>query len=334
MLLNSIFPSFMLDDKMKKKMVKYENDMEFMNTFFNLLNIALYSFSFEGLPDTCNERYFKLCLILHGKAALINDPDIGFLTLGCTPMYDSTSDQGKPGIMNSGINIYGEWPRINAYGWNGFHKEYTCYMYGADNTEAQALICRDNDSMYPLVNSLLLYTKRMTDTMRTLDVTAKKLKTPYFIVADESQKGSIKKILEDVDFNQDSIITNRSTNPNEFNVLQSGVMPESVRVLWEHYTNLGCEVKTLLGINNATNLGKKERLVTSEAEANDILTDINIDYRMKSYEKFCETANSIFGLNLSVKSNIEKIEEKANNKGTDFYKNTVGGGDNNENQTR
>lgn len=307
-----MFPFFTLDSKSIKKAEKYENDLEFQNVFYNLLNIALYSFSFEGLPKTCNERYFKLCLILQGSAALINDPELGFLTLGCTPM------------MAGDLNIYGEWPRVNAYGWNGFNKMYSCYMYGVDNKDAEAIICRDNDCMYPLVRTLLIYSKRLTDTMRTLDVTAKKLKTPYFITCDESQKTSIKKILDDIDFNKDSIIANRSTSPNEFNVLQTGVQPESVRVLWEHYSNLESEIRTLLGINSAANLDKKERLVVDEAEANDILTDINIDYRLKSYERFCETANEMFGLSLSVHSNIQKVEAKAE---SDADTNKDGGSD-------
>ena len=93
-----MFPFFTIDSITSKKAAKYENDMEFQNVFYNLLNIALYSFSFEGLPKTCNERYFKLCLLLHGSAALINDPELGFLSLGCTPM--TAGD----------LNIYGEWP--------------------------------------------------------------------------------------------------------------------------------------------------------------------------------------------------------------------------------
>lgn len=301
MWLNTMFPFFVFDSKAQKKMEKYDNDLEFQNVFYNLLNIALYSFSFEGLPKTCNERYFKLCLILHGAAALINDKELGFLTLGCTPM------------MAGDLNIYGEWPKVNAYGWNGFNKMYSCYMYGVDNTDAEAIICRDNDCMYPMINTLLMYTKRLTDTMRTLDVTAKKLKTPYFITCDESQKTSVKKILDDIDFNKDSIIANRSTSPNEFNVLQTGVQPESVRVLWEHYNNLESEIRTLLGINSATNLDKKERLVVDEAEANDILTDINIKYRLESYKTFCDTANRMFGLNLTVSSRIEDVEKQAEN---------------------
>lgn len=295
-----MFPWFDYNTLSKKKVALYENDIEFQNMFYNLLNILMYSFSIEGLPDSCNERFFKLNLIFNGYAALIKDPDLGYLSLGVRPTMNSNE-----------LNIYGEFPDVMAFGWNGFNKQYTNYMYGTDNTDAEAVICRDNDMMYPMINIIWIYAKRLTDTMRTLDVTARKLKTPYFITCDEAQKSSIKKILEDVDFNQDSIIANRSTMPNEFNVLQTGVQPESVRVLWEHYSNLESEIRTFLGINSAANLDKKERLVVDEAQANDILTDINIQYRLKSYQQFCDTVNNLWGLNISFVSNINIVEKQA-----------------------
>ena len=300
MWLSNMFPWFDYNTLSKKKVALYENDIEFQNMFYNLLNILMYSFSIEGLPDSCNERFFKLNLIFNGYAALIKDPDLGYLSLGV-----------RPTVNSSQLNIYGEFPDVMAFGWNGFNKQYTNYMYGTDNSDAEAVICRDNDLMYPMINIVWMYAKRLTDTMRTLDITARKLKTPYFITCDEAQKSSIKKILEDVDFNQDSIIANRSTMPNEFNVLQTGVQPESVRVLWEHYSNLESEIRTFLGINSAANLDKKERLVVDEAQANDILTDINIQYRLKNYQQFCDTVNNLWGLNISFVSNIDIVEKQA-----------------------
>ena len=298
MWLSNMFPWYDYNTLSKKKVALYENNIEFQNIFYNLLNIVMFSFSVEGLPDSCNERFFKLNLIFNGYAALIKDPELGYLSLGVRPTMNSSE-----------LNIYGEFPDVYAFGWNGFNKQYKNYMYGTDNTDAEAVICRDNDMMYPIINIIWIYAKRLTDTMRTLDITAKKLKTPYFITCDEAQKSSIKKILDDIDFNQDSIIANRSTMPNEFNVLQTGVQPESVHVLWDHYNNLESEIRTFLGIESATNLDKKERLVVHEAKANDILTNINIKYRLKSYEQFCNTVNNMWGLNISFVSNIEEVSK-------------------------
>lgn len=299
---NRAFPWMTLDSKSTKKLTRFENDLEFQNVFFNLLNIALYSFSIQGLPSTCNERYFKLQLIFKGYAALIKDDELGFLTLGVSPIAD-------PDNNNSiGLNIYGEFNKVYAYGWNGFNKEYSCYMYGTDNTDVEAVICRDNDMMYPLLNVIFMYSKRLCDTMRTLDVTSKKLKNPYFITCDESQKSSVKKIIDDIDFNTDSIIVNKATMPDMFNILQTGVNPQAVSVLWQHYGNLQSEIRTLLGINSAANTDKKERLIVDEANANDILTDINVDIHKYSYDTFCKTVKEIWGLDIKFVSNINKIE--------------------------
>lgn len=292
----NIFPYIMLSDSSNKKLSKYENNLEFQNNFCNLLNIAMYTFKFTGLPETCNERFFKLNLLLRGCAALIKDDELGFLSLGVTP--------------NSGYNMYGEVDKLNAYGWNGFNRSYKNYIYGSINTDAQAIICRDNDLCYPFINYLIIAAKRLSDCMRTIDVTAKKLKTPYFIICDEAQRTSVKKILEDIDFNQDSIIANKATMPNQFQVLQTGCNPESLRALWEHYSNLESEIRTTMGINSAANLDKTERLVVDEAEANDVITAINLEVRLKSYEFFCQTVNDYFGLSISVENNIKRVEKE------------------------
>lgn len=305
MWINGFFPWFTPNKLQGKKLTKFENNIEYQNTFFNLLNLALYSFSFENLPDTCNERWFKMSLIFNGYAALINDPELGYLSLGVRP-------------NSFEYNIYGDVSAIQAFGWNGFNKRYSAYMVGSNNTDADAIICRDNDCCYPLINTIFTYANRLCDAMRSLDVASRKLKVPYFITCDESQKTSIKKILDDVDFNENSIICNRSTMPNEFNVLQTNVKPESILVLWNHYNNLQCEIRTYLGINNAVNLDKKERLIQAEANSNDIITDLNLDYRMKKYQEFCDIVNELWGLDIQVVNNIEKVEESINENFNDY----------------
>lgn len=296
MWLNNFFP-FCSNYKLKNdKITLYENNIEFQNNFFSLINLVLDSFKFEGLPDTCNERYFKLCLIWGGCAVLADDKDFGYISLGTAPNPEE-------------MNMYGEPNKVFAFGWNGFNRTYNNYMYGSENSNADAVVCRDNDLMYPMINVIWLYATRLTDCMRSIDVTAKKLKTPYFITCDEAQKTSIKKILDDVDFNKDSIIANRSTSPNEFNVLQTNVNPAILDTLWSHFYNLQSEVRSQLGINSATNISKKERLLSYEAHTNDLITDLNLDIRFKNYQLFCDTVNEHFGLNIKVINNVENKED-------------------------
>lgn len=284
---NSFFPFYTVPVGSAKKLARYENDMEFQNTFFHYFNLAISTFKWDGLPETCNVRYLETCLMLDGIAAFCKDPEMGYLTLKASPVAQA-------------YNLYGETDKIYGYGWNGFMREYTAYMYGSDNTMAQAVVCRDNPVCYPYVNHLLLYANRLTSTMRSLDVAAKKLKVPYYITCDESQKNSVEKILNDVDDNKERIIVNRSTMDNVFQVLPTRIDPSLLSVFWEHYENLEGQLKGLFGIESAVNQDKKERLITDEVNANNASTALSLQVRLAQRQQLCDTINKMWGINVSV----------------------------------
>lgn len=283
------FPWLQYGKLKEKKQEEYENDLAFQNVFMNLLNLTMDEFEFENLPETCNERYLKLVLITSGMAMIAKDKDLGFISLACAP-------------AGSDLNIYGEYPKVFGYGWNGFNKEYKAYMYGSDNTDVEAVICRDNYTCYPMVNYLIQYAKSISQTQRTIDTTADKLKTPYFIVCDETQKVSVQNILKDVAFNKYSIITNKSINPDMFKVLPTSVREGALSTLWNHYNNLNANIRSIIGIQGAVNQDKKERLIVDEVNADMDIAQLNINYRLKNYQLFCNTVNEVFGLNISVKA--------------------------------
>lgn len=284
---NSFFPFYTVPVGSAKKLAKYENDMEFQNTFFHYFNLAIDTFKWEGLPETCNARFLETCLMLDGIAAFVKDDDLGFLTLKASPVAQR-------------YNMYGETDKIYGYGWNGFMREYSAYMYGSDNRDANAVVCRDNPVCYPYVNHLLLYANRLTTTMRSLDVAAKKLKVPYYITCDESQKSSVEKILNDVDENKERIIVNRSTSDNLFQVLPTRIDPSLLSTFWEHYENLEGKLKGLFGINSAVNQDKKERLLVDEVNADNESTSLSVEVRLEARKQLCKTINSLYGLNVSV----------------------------------
>lgn len=304
MWINAYFPfmSKVWGKLTEKKLTEFENDLDMQNVIINLINLAMDTIQFEGLPETCNERYFKLCLILAGKAMIAKDQDLGFISLNAVRDGEA-------------YNIYGECAYVYGYGWNGFNKRYKNYMYGTDNSDAEAVVCWDNYMSYPLINYILLYAQRLSNTMRTLDVTARKLKTPYFITCDETQKTSIKKILTDIEFNQDSIITNKSTTPNMFQVLPTNIREGALQALWNHYNNLEGQIRSILGIKSAVNQDKKERLLVDEVNSDNDAANKNIDFRLANYELFCETVNKQFGLNISVSIKNSELFRDSNNFG-------------------
>lgn len=310
MWLNSYFPFFDFT-KLKdyRKLAKAENAVEFQNTFVNLVNQDLQRYSLKNLPPTCNERYFKLALLFGGEVGIIKDKELGYLTLGIS-------------YTGAEYNIYGETNTVDAYGWNGFNKTYIDYIEGANNENAECVVCFDNDAKYPYINYIYAYARRLADGMRTIDVCARKLKNPYFITADETQKNSIEKILADIESNQDKIITTKATNPNQFQVLQTGVNPGVIATLWNQRVNVQSEIRSLLGIKSAANLDKAERLIVSEAESDNQSTLINRDLRLRCLQERIDIANKHFGLNIQIVDNYEKMEDKANAK----LQNNVGAG--------
>jgi hypothetical protein len=69
------------------------------------------------------------------------------------------------------------------------------------------------------------------------------------------------------------------------------------------------EFFTDIGINNA-NMDKKERMVSTEIEANDEQVKASEDVLLRSREEACKQINRIFGLNISVKrKELDKIPE-------------------------
>lgn len=290
MWINSFFPFYTVTNP--KKMAKFENDIEFQNTFFRLFNLTVNAFEWKNLPVTCNERYLESCLILNGLACIANDKEYGLLSLKAAPVAER-------------YNMYGETDKLFGYGWNGFSREYTAYMYGSDNTDAQAVLCRDNPVCYPYVNFLISYANRLTNTMRSLDVASKKLKVPYYIVCDESQKASVEKVLNDIDMNKESIITSKATAPDMFQVLPTRIDPNVLTAYWNNYNNLLSQIESIIGIPHAINQDKKERLITDEVNGENICTQLSIGFRLKQRKLFAETVNNLFGTNIDVTINSQ-----------------------------
>lgn len=283
---------------------KYRNQLEFRNNFMQLFNLALSAFEWEGLPDTCNERYLELGLMMTGVGMIANDPTYNFVTL-----------RGMP--AGAKYNIYGEPSRINGYGFNGYTREYSCYQQGTADYDVEAVICRDNVMMYPYISYINMFAQRITDLMRTIDVATNKLKIPYFIQADQSQVASIKQILQDRNNNEESIIGSKAANAVEFNIMPTQVRGEVLKALWESLSNVDTRARETLGIESNPNKAKKERQITDEVGANDMFTILNIDHRLRQREIFCQTVNEVHGLNISVKlsEHMRELSEVDETKG-------------------
>lgn len=295
----SIDPAKMSDIK-PSKLAAMKNSDEFLNHFEKFFLLAENQFIWGGLPDTCDARFLERCLLLGGVAMIAKEGD-SYICLGS--------------LAGGTYNLYG-YP-LTAYGWglNGWNKEYSLYVPGADDAPAlaetaggyrmaitpQAVQCWDNDDRYPYVRYIFTAAQRLSDLIRATDVAAQGLKSPYLITCDESQKSTVEAALKKRANNETAIIASKmSLSADMFKVWPTTVSDQTLKALWTQYTNIEASLLDTLGIVNNPQSDKRERLLVDEVNSNNEETGHNLDKRLKQRQLFAERLNKCFGLNVSV----------------------------------
>lgn len=277
---------------------KYKNRQDYVNWLIRLQHTALQLFKWDNLPETCDRNLIEWSLLWFGKVALVNDKYDNILSL-------PTADGGQLSMYGYPLNAW-------AYGFNGVNFMFTPFLRGLKLTQdnlnnCNGVICYDNIQRYPYGQFVIDAAERISDTMRTIDIARKKFKSPYYIQCSPTQLETVKKIIADIDDNQDAVVTANSFEGLEFNVLQTGIKGEILTTLWDNYNNIYDVYKDTFGINNNSQSDKKERLLMDEIAANNEFIDLNIEGRLKERQIFCDIANKKWGLDITVE--INKKEE-------------------------
>ena len=122
----------------------------------------------------------------------------------------------------------------------------------------------------------------------------------------------MKNIYMQYDGNQPFIFGSKDIDLNNIQVLNTGspFVADKLQVLKD---NIWSEAMTCLGIPNSA-MGKKERLVASEAELSMGGTLASRSSRMDMRKKACDEINRMFGLNISVEYNEDLELDQENDK--------------------
>ena len=308
MLLNELYGIIPIPDSVsKRKIAKIETDRLWHDIAISLINQALNIFEWKGLPETCNERYLEMNLLLRGQACIVDD-DGAFLSLGCSSGGD--------------INLYREPTSIYAYGANGYNKKFKLYIDGADETgivtegpgltaegrSYSAVICRDNKMMYPYINYIFDYAKRLVDVQRACDVMIQNLKQPVIIQCGDDQVDAVKRALNQRDDNVGAIVSTGRTMEalNSFHVWPTGVDAGNLVEMRNYYEWLYSQVQEELGIATNPQPDKAERLLVDEVNSNNQEVETLLESRLEQRKLFAERVNKAFGLNVSVDAKIKQ----------------------------
>ena len=251
------------------------NNRTYIQYYHRLTELALSMFEWKNLPKTVDPRFLEMCLYSDGMCVFFEDEVLGYLALQC--------------MIGGQLNVYRIPMDRTAYATNGYNRR----LDGKNS-----VIIFNN---YLHTNSMLdieMFSKRLYNLDRAIDVNANAQKTPILIQCDETQRLTMKNLYKQYEGNEPFIFGNKGLDPNGLKVLQTGA-PYVADKLFELKSQLWNEALTYLGISN-TNITKKERMISDEVLRN-MGGIIACRYsRLEMRRQACEQINEMFGLDISV----------------------------------
>lgn len=252
------------------------NTAEYIQYYNRLLELAVSMFEWKGLPDTVDKRFLELTLFAKGRALFFEDKDMGcYLALPCT--------------LGGRLNVYNIPLQRRAYASNGYNNNFT---------ETDSVIIYNN---YLHTNSKLdceVFSKRLYNLDRAVDVNANAQKTPILIQCKDTERLTMENLYKQYEGNEPFIFGTDKLDTTGLKVLQTGA-PYVADRLYELRTLIWNEALTYLGINSVNTI-KKERLITDEVASQQGGTIASRYSRLESRRQACEQINQMFGLNVSV----------------------------------
>lgn len=265
------------------------NNASYMQYFNRLTELSVCMFEWKNLPSSVDARYMELALFSDGMSIFFEDEILGYLCLrvmigGMMDVYQIPTDR-------------------TAYTSNGYTKKLN---------DTNSVIIFNN---FLHTNSTLdveVFSKRLYNLDRAIDVNSNAQKTPVFIQCEESQRLTMQNLYMKYDGNQPFIFGDKNLSPQAIKVLKTDA-PYVADKLYQLKTQIWNEALTCLGISNL-NINKKERLITEEITRNQGGTIANRYSRLETRRQACRQINEMFGLNMWVdyREDFQYIDENIN----------------------
>ena len=256
------------------------NDMTYNDYLNRMKKIALSMFDWINLPQSMNARYLEMCLYYNGQAALLYDEDYGFINTQAV-------DAGY-------INIYGLPTKVNCFSYR-FNKERELYVAGSDlPPEEECILVMNNYDRVPTGATVGLFAQRLAEAQRTADINIKAQRTPVLIPTDQKQYFTMKKAYEEYDGNSPVLVVDKNLMSAEMLKAIKTDAPFIANDIMAYQREIWNQFLTFLGVSNLDE--KRERLITSEADSNNELINLNMQSYLIPRKEACKQFNEKFGL--------------------------------------
>ena len=267
------------------------NNLIRKNYYDRLKLMALAIFKWEGLEEIgCNARFLENVLFEDGKACIVFDPKLNFLSLRVNP-YDQ-------------YNVYDEPIGVYAYS-KGYHQPYKL---------EDIVYIRNNSIEMPTMHLAKIFAQRLYDIEMVKRVNLNALKTPVIVQGTTKQRQTLIQLFQKWDGNEPFIFGDVDANLTE-SLKAIDLKPTYYldKLTLEKHEVLN-EYLTSIGINNA-NTDKKERLIVSEVESNNEMINVYMNMFYLPRKKACDDFNRVF------KDHGKKIDVKINEDAKELFKN-------------
>lgn len=253
----------------------YMNNRTYMQYYNRLTELSISMFEWKNLPPTVDPRFLELTLFSDGMAVFFKDPVLNELVLQC--------------MISGPLDVYRIPKNRTAFASNGYRMELT---------EKNSVIIFNNMLHTNSILDVEMFSKRLYNLDRAIDVNANAQKTPILIQCTENERLTMKNLYEQYDGNQPFIFGDKALNTVGIKVLKTDA-PYVAGKLYELKTQIWNEALTYLGISN-TNIMKKERMITDEVQRNQGGVIASRYSRLDSRKQACKKINEMFNLNIDV----------------------------------
>ena len=245
------------------------NNATYMQYYNRLVELSTVMFEWKNLPDTVDPRFLELTLFAKGQAVFFKDEEMGYLAL--------------PVAINGKWNVYNIPKGRRAYATNGYQNNLD---------ENNSVIIFNN---YTHTNSMLdveMFSRRLYNMDRAIDININAQKTPVLIQCTEQQRLTLLNLYKKYDGNEPFIFGDSNLDLSGFKVLTTGA-PFVADKIRQEKTQTWNEALTYLGISN-TNVTKKERLISDEVIRSQGGTIASRYSRLEMRRQACRQINEMF----------------------------------------
>lgn len=255
----------------------YENTKLAECMYYNrLVDIAISSFNWEGLPVTIDTRFLELCLLRYGAVIVFKDEVLGWLSLP----FNYGGD---------GLDEYGEPRARTAYGRNRY--------INSSLNETNSVIIYNNLLKQPGNIGLKFYANKLASIEDIYNTNLQAQRTPFVTTCDESQVETVRRSYDKVR-NGERLIIGVKGQMTPLTVLHTeapylcGSLSDEIHRTWD-------DAMQYLGINSHE-YEKREREVSAALDFKAGAINAARYSRFAARNNACKAMKELFGFKCSV----------------------------------